>query len=155
MLDPAPATAKDVEALRDLINLAFRAERPFVEGDRVTLADVHGYLAKGEFLMLGDAGHMAGCVYLEANGGRGYIGLLSVDPSRQHAGLGTKLMAAAEQRCKSQGCNSVDLRFIHHRTELHRFYSRLGYVESGTAPFPHTARMKMPFHFIQMSKSLE
>ena len=64
-------------------------------------------------------------------------------------------MAAAERHCRQLGCTAADLRFINLRAELFRFYSKLGYSESGTVPFPETARMKIPFHFIQMSKSLE
>jgi GNAT superfamily N-acetyltransferase len=156
MLETCPATPADAEAIRDLINLAFRAERPFVDGDRIDLAGVRSLFHKGGILLLRDeSGVLLGCVYTEARGGRGYIGLLSVDPTHQHAGLGSQLMAAAEQHCRQLGCAAVDLRFINHRTELLRFYSKLGYAESGAVPFPETARMKMPFHFIQMSKSLE
>jgi GNAT superfamily N-acetyltransferase len=148
------AKVEDVEAIVPLINTAFLAERPFVKNERIQAAGVRGLLGKGQFLLayLGDA--LTGCVYVETHRPRAYIGLLSVVPTHQHAGFGTELMAAAEERCRTAGCAGIDLQFINHRTELLQFYSRLGYRESGTAPFPETARMKMPFHFIQMSKEL-
>jgi GNAT superfamily N-acetyltransferase len=149
------AEVGDVEAIVPLINTAFLAERPFVKDERIQAAGVRDLLAKGHFLLgyLGDT--LVGCVYVEAHRPRAYLGLLSVDPAHQHAGLGTELMAAAEERCRTAGCDGVDLQFINHRAELLQFYSGLGYRETGTAPFPYTARMKMPFHFIRMSKELE
>ena len=150
MAEVCPATSTDAEAIRDLINLAFRAERPFIEGDRLDLAGVRSLFNKGQFLLLRNGPQsLLGCVYAEVRAGRGYIGLLSVAPGHQRAGLGSQMMTAAEEHCQKLGCMAVDLRFINLRPELLRFYSKLGYSENGTA------RMKMPFHFIQMSKSLE
>jgi hypothetical protein len=37
---------------------------------------------------------------------------------------------------------------------LQRFYTRLGYVETGVIESPDPARMKIPFHFVQMAKPL-
>lgn len=148
------ANADDAEAIARLVNQAFLAERLFIKGERTDAAGIRGLFAKGDFLLgFLDSG-LAACVYVEPHKPRAYLGLLSVDPARQHAGLGTELMAAAEEHCRAAGCSFVDLRFINHRNELLRFYTRLGYHESGTAPFPDTALMKMPFHFIQMSKAL-
>ena len=148
------ADVSEAEAIAHLINQAFLAERLFIKGERTDAAGIRSLFAKGDFLLGFLDSALVACVYLEPHKPRAYLGLLSVDPSRQHTGLGTELMAAAEERCRAAGCSFVDLRFINHRNELLRFYSRLGYHESGTAPFPDTARMKMPFHFIQMSKAL-
>jgi GNAT superfamily N-acetyltransferase len=148
------AEAEDAEALVQLINLAFRAERPFVEGNRLDLAEVRAHMAKGPFLVLVEGETIVGCVHAEAHRDRGHIGLLSVEPGRQKTGVGKQLMTAAEEHLRNGGCKSADLRFINHRAELLRFYSQLGYIESGTAAFPHTSRMKMPFHFVEMTKTL-
>jgi GNAT superfamily N-acetyltransferase len=153
-LEVRSADSSDAEALMRLVNLAFRAERPFVEGDRLDLMEVRARLTHGTFLIAGDPEHPAGCVHVEVKRDRGHIGLLSVDPAQQQHGLGKRLMSAAEDNLRAAGCKTADLRFINHRTELLRFYSELGYVESGTAAFPITARMKMPFHFIEMTKTL-
>jgi len=48
----------------------------------------------------------------------------------------------------------VDITVVDLRTELPPFYHRLGYVETGTAPFPSTGRATRPCHFILMSKRL-
>jgi ribosomal protein S18 acetylase RimI-like enzyme len=148
------AEIEDVEAIVPLINVAFLAERPFVKNERIQAAGVRDLLTKGQFILGYLDEELVGCVFVETHRPRAYLGLLSVDPAHQHDGLGTELMAAGEKRCREAGTEGIDLQFINHRTELLRFYSKLGYRENGTAPFPDTARMKMPFHFIRMSKEL-
>jgi GNAT superfamily N-acetyltransferase len=95
-----------------------------------------------------------GCVYVELRNGRGYLGLLAVDPERQGTGLGRKLVAAAEDYFRIEGCCAVDLRIISQRTPLPTVYCRLGYVEIGTAPFAPSLQSKVPGHYIIMSKPL-
>jgi hypothetical protein len=63
-------------------------------------------------------------------------------------------MAGAEAHCRTAGYHEMELRFINHRSELQDFYSRLGYVPTGHIEAPDAARMKVPFHFVQMVKSL-
>src|SRR5713226_2906252 len=86
----------DISALTALINAAFRVEQPFIEGDRTNPDGVRNYMQKGKFLLAEDAAGLAGCVYIEFRGDRGYVGLLGVDPPQQGAGLGRKLMDVAE-----------------------------------------------------------
>ena len=69
----------DVEALVRLINSAFRVERPYIEGNRIDAAGVRSYMAKGKFLVAEDSSGLAGCVYVELRGDRGYLGLLGVE----------------------------------------------------------------------------
>jgi GNAT superfamily N-acetyltransferase len=144
----------DVEPLARLINVAFRVEQPFIEGDRISPEGVRAYMVKGKFLLAEDPSGLAGCVYVELRGDRGYLGLLGVDPPRQGTGLGRKLMDAAENYFREASCRAVDLRIVGARTPLPAFYRHLGYVETGTAPFPPDAPAKVPCHFILMSKSL-
>lgn len=148
------AVLGDVEALVRLINAAFRVEQPFIEGERVNADGVRGYMEKGKFLLAESVGGLAGCVYVELRGERGYVGLLGVDPSRQGTGLGRKLMDAAENYFRQTGCRAVDLRVISGRTPLPAFYRHLGYAETGTSQIPAEVPLKVPCHFIHMSKSL-
>jgi len=97
---------------------------------------------------------LTGCVYTELRGQRGYFGLLAVDPHRQRSGIGARLIAAAEQHCRSAGCRSMDLTFVNVRQELPAYYQRFGYVENGTLPFPADQVAKIPVHLVQMSKPL-
>src|SRR6267142_2058548 len=49
---------------------------------------------------------------------------------------------------------AIDLRIVSARTPLPAFYRHLGYVETGTAPLPPDAPVKVPCQFILMSKML-
>lgn len=148
------AEKEDVEALTRLINAAFVVERFVFDGDRVDTIGVEGYMKSGQFLLAENQSGLAGCVYVERRGTRGYVGLLSVNPRQQGTGLGRKLMDAAEHYFRAAGCTGVDLRVISQRTPLPAFYRHLGYVETGTSPFAEGARAKVPGHYILMSKAL-
>lgn len=148
------AAVSEAESLVRLINSAFLVERFFVDGDRLNLDEVLSCFQRGLFLVAEDAGELAACVYLEPRGERAYLGLLSVDPSRQGQGLGRLMMDAAEERCRRDGMRFLDLRIVNVRLELPPFYRRLGYVETGTDAFPAEVPTKLPCHFINMSKPL-
>ena len=149
------ADSADAEQITAVINAAFRiAEGFFVDGNRITLDEVHQSLAKGAFLVAKDDNGLSGCVYLEPRGERAYLGLLSVDPARQQSGLGSRLMSAGEAYCRARGARFMDIYIVNLRTELPAFYARRGYVENGTTPFPPDLPTKQPCHFINMSKPL-
>jgi GNAT superfamily N-acetyltransferase len=148
------AESADVGALATLINASFRVEQPFIEGDRINPDGVRTYMQKGKFLLAEDSAGLAGCVYVELRGDRGYLGLLGVDPPRQGTGLGRKLMDEAENFFREARCRAVDLRIVSARTPLPLFYRHLGYVEIGTAPFAPDVPLKAPCHYILMSKTL-
>jgi len=147
------ANNADAEAIARLVNEAFRLERlVFTTEDRTNPDDVRNMLTKGEFLLVEDEAVLVGCVYVESRGERGYIGLLSVEPARRRAGLGSWLMKVAEDRCRAAGAHGVDIQLVNLRKELPDYYRRLGYVETGTAPFPAHVKITHPCHFIRMSK---
>jgi ribosomal protein S18 acetylase RimI-like enzyme len=148
------AEERDSEALVRLINDAFRVEGPYIEGDRIDAAGLTSYMAKGKFLLAEDGAGLAGCVYVELRGNRGYLGLLGVAPARQGTGLGRKLMDAAENYFRGAGCVAVDLRVLSTRTPLPAFYRHLGYHETGTAPIDPEVPAKVPFHYILLTKAL-
>jgi len=98
------AKISDAEAITRLINQAFLVEKFFIDGDRIDLGQVRALFQKGVFLLAEEEGAtLAGCVYIEARGDRSYLGLLSIAPSRQRSGLGSKLVTAAEDRCRENG----------------------------------------------------
>jgi N-acetylglutamate synthase-like GNAT family acetyltransferase len=149
------AEARDVAAIVRIINLAFRAaESFFVEGDRITAEILRPMLEKGNFLLAEDPAGLVGCVYLDLRRERAYFGLLAVDPARQHRGLGRRLIDQAENHARAAGCRVMDLRIVSVREELSLFYRRLGYLETGTEPFPEEIKSKLPCHFVLMSKPL-
>ena len=148
------AEPADASAIARLVNAAFRPERFFTDADRTDPERVGALLQKGKFLLLVEDGVLAGCVYVELHGERGYFGLLAVDPQRQRSGIGVRLIAAAEQRCRSAGCRFMDLTFVNVRQELPAYYQQFGYVENGTLPFPADQVTTIPVHLVQMSKPL-
>jgi predicted N-acetyltransferase YhbS len=153
----------DAEKITTLINSAFRrAEGFFVEEDRVDCESVRNFLNKGKFLLAESEDIVVGCVYVEprpvedASGDNtgAYLGLLAVDPGRQHSGTGSLLMDSAEDYCRARACRVMDILVVNLRKELAGFYQRRGYVETGTSAFPAHVKTKLPCHFIEMSKAL-
>jgi GNAT superfamily N-acetyltransferase len=148
------ATVRDAEQITALVNLAFRVESFFVDGERIDVERVRGLMEKGTFLLAEDTAALAGCVYVELRGERGYFGLLAVEPSKQRRGLGRRLAQEAEEYARAAGCLVMDIMTVNVRTELPPIYRKMHYVETGTVPFPSEVRSKLPCHFVVMSKPL-
>jgi GNAT superfamily N-acetyltransferase len=145
------AEAHEAGEILRVTNAAYEVEKFFIETDRLDAERLGRLLAKGAFLV---ADGMAGCVYVELRGERGYFGPLSVDPPSQGLGVGKLLVKAAEDYACAHGCRHMDLRIVNLREELPAFYRKLGYVETGTEPFPESEPTKLPCHLICMSKEL-
>lgn len=148
------AQAADAPAISRLVNEAFGSERFFIDADRTSPEKVAALLQQGIFLLFFEGSAMTGSVYVEIRGERGYFGLLAVDPRRHGGGIGGRLIAAAEEHCRSCGCRFMDLTFVNVRKELPGYYQRFGYAENGTLPFPADQVAKMPVHLVRMTKML-
>ena len=149
------ASLQDAERITTLINGAFRlAEGFFLDADRIGLESVRDFFLRGKFLLVESDGVVVACVYVELRGERAYLGLLAVDPARQHSGFGSLIMDAAEENCRGLGCRFMDIQVVNLREDLFGFYRRRSYVETGTHPFPTDVETKLPCHFIEMSKPL-
>ena len=149
------ASLDDAEKITALINSAFGiAEGFFIDTDRIGLESVQKYFTTGKFLLASIDDVSAACLYIEPRRDRAYLGLLSVDPGRQHSGIGSLLMDAAEEFCRELGFRFMDLNVVNLREDLFGFYGRRGYVEIGTSPFPTDVETKLPCHFVDMSKVL-
>jgi GNAT superfamily N-acetyltransferase len=154
------ATVEDREAIRRLVNQAFDVERFLKKGGGDRLqgdGELEALFERGTFLVKAEDGEPVGCVYVEPRGERAYLGLLSIVPARQGAGLGKQLNAAAEQYAREQGCRWMDLRVVSPREEqLLPVYRKLGYAETGTQEYPAVLveKMAIPGHFILMTKAL-
>ena len=155
------ARADEASAVAALVNAAFQVEAFFKRGDRTDAAEIGNLMQRGEFLVLDHSeapgapgAGLAACVYTRTNGDRGYFGMLSIDPRSQGRGLGRSMIAAVESRFRAQGCRAVDIHVVNLRKELPPFYERLGYVPSGTLPFPDDGSVTQPCHFVVMTKRL-
>src|ERR1700744_47060 len=115
------AKGADSEVIRGLVNQAFDVERFLKKGGGDRLqgdGELEGLWERGTFLLKEEDGVPVGCVYVEPRGDRAYLGLLSIAPERQGAGLGKQLNVAAENFARQQGCKWMDLRVVSPRAEL-------------------------------------
>jgi GNAT superfamily N-acetyltransferase len=144
------ATRADAAALHTLVNAAYRGdssragwttEADLLDGQRV---DVEGLLAMidapGHVVLLQErAGALVGCVHLERTGDECYLGLLTIRPTAQGAGLGRALLEAAERWAVDHwGSRAAHLTVITLRVELVAWYERRGYRRTGVRkPFPY------------------
>jgi predicted N-acetyltransferase YhbS len=155
MISIRTARPSDIDTIVRLVNTAFLVEQFFIERDRTNPEMVGELMKKGKFLIAEDGPTPVASIYTELRGERGYFGMLSVDPDQQRKGVGRILVAAAEKLFRDAGCHFCDLRIVSARTDLHPYYTSLGYVETGTAPYEATVPTKIPVHFIDMTKRLD
>ena len=150
------AEESDLGALEGLINAAFEVEKSFKREPRLNAELTREYFREGHFLVAEDEAGLAGCVFVEMKGRVGYLGLLSVDPTRQKTGLGRRMVTAAEEYARAVGAQRMELTMLNLRPDLPPYYRKLGYVEIGEEAVPEVwaSRINRPCHFIRMSKAL-
>ena len=147
-LELLPAEIKDAVALSKLINSAYRGEEStkgwtteahLLSGPRTDEDQVKELIQKSGATIIKcvQDNMILGCVYLEKQGSKIYLGMLSVSPGQQATGIGKKLLHAAEAHTKSLGCFAITMNVISVRIELIEWYERHGYIKTGTSkPFP-------------------
>jgi ribosomal protein S18 acetylase RimI-like enzyme len=152
-LEPLIRAARhaDLPRLHPIIERAYRGESAragwtheadlIVEGERTDLDTLTAIIADptSRLLMALDGDTPIGCVHIANRGdGLAYLGLLCVDPTLQAAGLGRKLIDAAEAAARGTfGCNRMEMTVIDKRVELIAWYARRGYtVTEERRPFP-------------------
>lgn len=162
---------QDAAALDRLVNSAYRGERSkqgwtteadLLDGIRTDEASLTEMLLKHDAAILkyvNEAGELHGCVYLEKQGDKMYLGMLTVAPQLQNGGIGKQLLQAAEMYAQKHGATAVVMSVISVRHELIRWYERHGYQQTGaTKPFPmQDPRFGMPkqeLEFLIMEKPL-
>ncbi len=153
------ATEADVPAITALVNEVFAVEQAFKTGERTDAGEVRQLMGRGTFLVLDHPATpvgrpLAGVIYLEHTGRLGYFGMLSVAPELRGQGLARRLIADVETRCAAAGCRAVEIHVIDLRSELPAFYARLGYVRTGTMPYPDDGTLLKPCHFVVWQKAL-
>jgi len=138
-----PATPDDIPALVPLVNSAYRAEdgqqgwtheSHLLSGARTNAAGIEELLQiSGAVILKYTGAHntILGCVYLQKESPRLYLGLLSVLPSHQNAGIGKQLLAAADDYARRHHCTHIHITVITARHELLAWYERHGYKRTG------------------------
>ena len=165
------ATLNDIPALNELVNSAYRGdssragwttEADILDGIRTSESALSNLIQQGHtILLLKDlSGQLIGSVQLEIHERGVYLGMLTVKPTLQGAGLGKLLLQAAESWAIEEGQAVVYMTVISVRSELIAWYERHGYQCTGeTAPFPMDdpsfGLPKQVLEFIYLEKQLD
>ena len=140
----------DVPALVGLIQSAYRgvpgragwtSEAGLLEGPRTDSGLLGAELADSAaaLLVAEDAtGRLGCCVVTDRGGGTAYFGTFAVRPAAQGRGIGSLLLAAAEDRARAAGAARMEMTVLAQRRDLIAWYARRGYAPTGqTRPFPY------------------
>lgn len=166
-----PATTEDVPALVALVNSGYRGdssrqgwttEADLLGGIRIDEESMTDLIkAPGSVVLKAtDAnGIIQGCVHLQDTENALYLGMLTVSPTLQNAGIGRQLMQAAEEFAHTKNLSAITMTVISVREELIAWYQRRGYADTGERkPFPmNDPRFGLPkqaLEFIVMEKQL-
>ncbi len=152
------ATSNDIPELVRVINLAYRVEDFFINGNRTNAADVKSRMeTPGACFIVIDSGggdRLAAAVFVDVHENRGHFAVLSVDPAFQGKGLARVLIDAVEKHCREAGCDTLDIEVVNLRFELPAFYAKFGFSESGTSAFSDTEKLRQHAHLMLMTKPL-
>jgi GNAT superfamily N-acetyltransferase len=152
------ATSEDTAEIVRVINLAYRVEDFFVNGNRTDAAEVTARMSDpdGVILVVDGEGQksLVAAVVVDVRDRRGHFAMLSVDPSHQGKGLARLLISAVENHCRAAACHSLDIEVVNLREELPPFYEAFGFLPSGVAPFNNPAKLTREAHLVRMTKSL-
>lgn len=145
-----PATGPDCAALARFVNAGYRGESSragwtteadLLGGQRVDAAGLRDLIGRqGSVVLLHEpAGGIVACVALEKRADDCHLGMLTVSPTRQAAGIGRGVLAAADLYAREKfGATTMSLSVIAQRAELIAWYERRGYRRTGRfEPFPY------------------
>ncbi|MGC4104041.1 GNAT family N-acetyltransferase [Ferruginibacter sp.] len=167
----AVAGIADSKAITDLLNSAYRGEGSkqgwtteahLIAGDvRTSETNVQQVMQQSGSVLLkytGDDGIVSGCVNLQQHGDKVYLGMLSVSPHLQGAGIGKKLLQAADEYALQRHCKAVYMTVISVREELINWYQRYGYKDTGERKAfvedGESGKHLQPLEFMVMEKLL-
>lgn len=138
------ATEADSLALKDLLNIAYRGEASkqgwtteaeLIAGDKrtddATLKNVMDQTGSVFLKYTNAEQEITGCVNLQLHDQKIYLGMFSVLPHLQGAGIGKEILKAAEEYALHKNCLAIYMSVISLRTELINWYVRHGYADTG------------------------
>ena len=144
------AAPGDVPSLHALVEAAYRGdaarggwthEADLLGGQRTDTDELESLVAapRSAILMAEADKRVLGCVHVQGKpDALAYLGMLSVHPEIQAAGLGRRIIAAAEHHARHMlGAEIMEMTVIRQRPELIAWYERRGYRRTGEErPFP-------------------
>jgi ribosomal protein S18 acetylase RimI-like enzyme len=138
------AATEDIAAITSLLNSAYRGESSkqgwtteahLIAGNtRTNESSVKEVMGQEDSVMLkytDEQSVITGCVNLQQHADKIYLGMLSVAPHLQGAGIGKQLLKAAEEYTLQVNGKAVYMTVISVRTELINWYERYGYNDTG------------------------
>lgn len=165
-----PATVADAPHLLQLVNGAYRGEgskagwtteADLLDGIRITEKNLLAMLSDPQQTILkatGPGEELVGCVNLQLHPQVVYLGMLTVSPTLQNAGIGKQLLTAAEQWALTNGRQRIRMTVITARDTLIAWYQRHGYAATGELlPFPKDPDFgapRQPLQFMALEKNL-
>ena len=139
----------DIPALVALVNSAYRGETSrqgwtteadLLDGLRTDQKAMQELIRKPGSVILkytDDANQLIGCVNLQQQEDKLYLGMLTVSPNLQGAGIGKILLLASEAYAVKNNFSTIVMSVISIRQELIAWYERHGYKRTGQMkPFP-------------------
>ena len=82
----------------------------------------------GLFFVALDEGDVIGTVMAGYDGHRGWIYAIAVSASHRHQGLGSTLLAFAEEKLTERGCMKINLQIMEGNEPVEAFYAANGYT---------------------------
>lgn len=162
------ASNQDIPALVALINSAYRGEgskqgwtteADLIQGlrtDEDNLAEVINDPATTFLKYTNEEGKIIGCIRLQQQQDRLYLGMLTVSPALQAQGLGKKMLKAADELALAKNCRAIFMTVFSIRTELLAWYERHGYQKTGKViPFEHNEKFEIvaqKLEFLELEK---
>ena len=170
-LNLSTASTGDVTAIVNLVNSAYRGETSkqgwtteadLLDGIRTDIEAIGEIMNRPNSVILlcrDEKNNVIGCVHLQQQEQEVYLGMLTVSPRLQGAGIGKELLKKAETWARHANANAIVMTVISIRTELIAWYERHGYTRTGeTKPFPSSdPRFGIPkqaLEFIILKKRL-
>ena len=165
------ATLDDIPQLLRLVNGAFRGESSkkgwtteadLLEGPaRTDDENLREMLAAPGATMLkcpAGSGEIEACVYLCKRERGLYLGMLTVSPALQGAGIGKKLLQKAEEIARETASPAIYMTVFSARQELVAWYERHGYRPTGEViPYVADHRFGVPtrdLEFVVLEKPI-
>lgn len=144
------ATLSDVRVVVALVESAYRGEisragwtteADLLDGQRTDIDEMTVIISgmKSRIRLAFQNGMLVGCVRIEQEDAAGYIGMVSVNPTMQSAGIGRQVLAEAERVIRDElRLTCARMTVIGQRDTLIAWYERRGYSVSGKRqPFPY------------------
>jgi ribosomal protein S18 acetylase RimI-like enzyme len=137
------ATVEDADALVSLANTSYRGESgkrgwttesDLLDGTRTDKTEVEMLVTTpgSAIILCVERNSIVGSVHVERQGFECYLGMLMVNPEAQGAGVGSRLIEAAEKHARSVWeSKTMTMSVISIRTELIKYYERRGYHRTG------------------------